>query len=108
MKNKISKDDFVLAIEDVKNVNKYTDGLNNYFHKNGVDGYIFQPDCSETVLRLLHNLFEESDKDGWIEYFCFELDFGAKWKRGMITKKDGSDIKLQTPQDLYDYLCECE
>lgn len=104
----INKEDFVTTIEDIKLVNSYQDGLNNFFRKNNVDGYIFQPDCTATVLRLLHNIFGEADRDNWIEYFCFELDFGKKWKPDSVTKKDGTSIKLQTIEDLYEFLCECE
>lgn len=100
----LSKEDFVDAINDVETVFKYQEGLNNYFRKNNVEGYIFQPDCSSTVLRLLHLILGDSDKDKWIEYFCFELDFGKKWEPGMITEKDGTDIILKTPEDLYELL----
>ena len=37
----ISKDEFVKAINDIENVHRYQEGLNNYFRKNNVDGYIF-------------------------------------------------------------------
>lgn len=102
----MTKEDFVSAIEDVKNASKYQDGLNNYFRKNNVEGFIIQPDCSSTVLRLLHNIFGEADKGDWIEYFCLDLDYGKKWKPETATEKDGSDIKLETAEDLYDFLCK--
>lgn len=102
----ISKEDFIKAINDIEKVNKYHDSLNSFFQKNEVDGYIFQPDCVDTVLRLLHIVFGEADRDNWIEYFCYELNFGKKWKSGCITKKDGTDIKLETSEDLYNYLME--
>lgn len=104
MNRGISKEDFVNAINKIKQVNAYHEGLNNYFRKNGVDGYIFQPDCTDTALRLLHIMFGNADKDGWIEYFCIELEFGKKWAKGTVTEKDGMDIKLETAEDLYDYL----
>lgn len=100
----LSKDDFVDALKDVEMVCKYQEGLNNFFRKNNVDGCIFQPDCSSTVLRLLHLILNDADKDKWIEYFCFELDFGKKWEPGMITEKDGTEIILKTPEDLYEVL----
>lgn len=46
----------------------------------------------------------ERDKDEWIEYFCFELNFGKKWEPGLIRDDNGLDIVLQTPEDLYDLL----
>lgn len=100
----IDKEQFINAISDVESVYRYQEGLNNYFRKNNVDGYIFQPDCSSTVIGLLHNTLGEKDKDGWIDYFCFELDFGKKWKEGTITEKDGTDIVLKTAEDLYNLL----
>ena len=100
----LSKEQFINAINDVENVCRYQEGLNNYFRKNNVDGYIFQPDCSSTVIGLLHTVLGEKDKDEWIDYFCFELDFGKKWKEGVITEKDGTDIILKTAEDLYNLL----
>ena len=96
----LSKEEFVKAINDVENVCRYQEGLNNYFRKNNVDGYIFQPDCSSTVIGLLHTILGEKDKDEWIDYFCFELDFGKKWKEGTITEKNGTEIILKTDEDL--------
>ncbi len=38
-----------------------------------------------------------------LDYYCFELDFGRKWRPGMVTV-NGSYVKLQTPEDLWSYL----
>lgn len=101
--NFISKEDFVNIIEDVKNTNDYQNNLNNFFRLNDVDGYIYQPDCCCAVIKLLHIIFQDADAEEWISYFCFELDFGRKWKPGTINH-DGKEITLSTPEDLYDYL----
>ena len=69
----ITKEYFNEIMENVKNTCKYQEGLNDYFSKNGVDGYIYQPDCVDTTMKLLHNIFGEKDIDEWISYFCFEL-----------------------------------
>ena len=59
----------------------------------------------EMILSLLEDAMggdkEEAD---WIGYFIYELDWGAKWKTGMITEKDGTDIKLATLEYLYNRL----
>ena len=52
----LSKEEFVSAINDVENVYKYQEGLNNFFRKNNVDGYIFSPDCYTTVIKLLKGI----------------------------------------------------
>lgn len=100
----ISKEDFVSIMDDLQKTNDYQRGLNRYFKNNDVDGYIYQPDCSCSVIKLLHMIFSDADFNEWISYFCFELDFGRKWKPKIITEKDGTDIKLETSEDLYNYL----
>ena len=77
----ISKDDFVKAIEDVRSAERCSTNLNYFFKENKVDGYLFFPDCSTTVVRLLHKFFGKADQDDWISYFCFELDFGKNGRK---------------------------
>ena len=100
----ITKDEFVAIVNEIEQVHKYSDSLNTFFHKNNVQGYLFQPNCTETALRLLHLIFKSEDTDEWISYFCYELDFGRKYKEGIVKDKDGADIKLQTAEDLYELL----
>ena len=57
-------------------------------------------------IKILHKLFEEKDVDEWISYFCFELDFGKKYKEGCIKDENGKDIPLATSDDLYTILTE--
>lgn len=100
----ISKELFVEVIEDAKKSDDYQNWLNKQLKANGVDGYLFQPTCVDSVIKLLHAYFGDSDADDMISYFCFELDYGRKWKTGMITKRDGFDIDISTPEKLYEYL----
>jgi len=39
-----------------------------------------------------------------IGYFCWELDFGHKWKPGCMTDVFGRDVKLSNVRELYDHL----
>jgi hypothetical protein len=102
----INKQDFINVIADIEKVYRYHENVNDFLRKNNVEGYIFQPDCSSTVIMLLHIMFGENDKNDWINYFCNEIDFGHKWVSGMIKDKDGSDIKLKNSGDLYDLLLQ--
>lgn len=102
----ITKENFKKIMEDVKLAHNYQEKLNNFFSKNNVDGYIFQPDCTCAVLQLLHLIFKEKDANEWISYFCFELDFGKKYKEGKVLDKNGKKIPLATIDDLYDLLTE--
>lgn len=56
------------------------------------------------LLKLLREVME--DKDDWIGYWMWELDFGKKWEPGKITSLDGTDIKLETLDDLWNLLTE--
>jgi len=58
------------------------------------------------VNTLIVQLLQESmnDKEEWISYWIYELEFGSKWRKGTITDKNKKDIKLQTAEDLYSYL----
>ncbi len=100
----ITKDLFCEIIEDAKKADEYQNWLNAQLQKNGAEGYLFQPTCIDSVIKLLHFYFGNSDIDDMISYFCFELNYGKKWKEGMLIDKDGNDIVLSTPSDLYNYL----
>ena len=47
---------------------------------------------------------EMNDENKWIDYFCYELDFGKEYKEGSVTEKDDSIIDLSTASKLYDFL----
>lgn len=106
IKDIITKEVFNEIIEDIRIANDYQENLNKFFSKNGADGYIFQPDCTCSVLKLLHLIFGEKDADEWIEHFCLELNFGRKYKEGDVLDKDGKNIPLTTTDDLYRLLTE--
>lgn len=102
----ITKEYFNEIMRDIQSTYEYQEGLNDYFSKNGVDGHIYQPDCVDTTMKLLHRLFGEKDANEWISYFCFELDFGRKYKNNIVKDEHGKDIPLATFDDLYNLLTE--
>lgn len=104
MNKVISKELFIEVLEDLKRAEKYSSDLNTFFKKHDVDGYIFQPDCSVSVILLLHEIFGDADKEDWISYFCYDLEFGKKWCPGVVKDEHGNDIPLSTPEELYAFL----
>ncbi len=52
----------------------------------------------DVILDLLENHF--NDEDAWISYWVFDLEFGKKYKPGMIII-DKEDVSLKTIEDLY-------
>lgn len=100
----ITREVFKEIMKEIQKTYDYQEGLNKYFEKNDVDGYLYQPDCMSATIKLLHIIFEERDVDEWISYFCFDLNFGRKYKEGMVTDENGTNISLVTIDDLYDLL----
>lgn len=82
------------------------------------------PECNSANLmyknHLLSNalfkVLQEEMKDerlnefgqSWIEWFCWETDFGRESFRLKAYRKDKSVIKMYTAGDLYDYLMEAK
>lgn len=54
------------------------------------------------LFRLLEKLFLDGEK--WIRYWVYDLDFGKNWEPGTVIDNDGTDVVLQTPQQLHDFL----
>lgn len=100
----IDKDTFVKAINDVKAAYDFQVQLDDFYRKNGGYRKVDYPDCIDTVIDLLHSIFWKADRNGWIEYFCFELNFGRNYKDGTITYENGGNIRIKTAEDLYDFL----
>lgn len=42
----------------------------------------------------------------WIDYYCFDLDWGTHWRPGAVKDAAGNDIPLKTLEDLYRLLTE--
>lgn len=65
-------------------------------------------DCFHPLSTIIDKFIEllsrvTNDNNNWISYFIFELDFGAKWKSGMVSDSEG-DVPLETIDDLYEML----
>ena len=90
----LSKEEFVYYMEEVKKVDDFNDKLNTLFSNYGPDGCVFLPTHAYTLFTLLHR----------ISYFCFELDFGKKYKPGTVLDSNGAEINLSTIDSLYDFL----
>jgi len=63
----ISKELFVEVLEDAKKSDDYQNWLNKQLKENGADGYIFQPTCVDSVVKLLHFYFEDAENIYYIK-----------------------------------------
>lgn len=103
----MTKELFISAIEAIQKQDKYD---NNFADKLGE---AFPDAFSANLLpknhwlqnALIEILVEETkDTCGWIEYFCWELDFGKRNDTLKVTDKDGNNIPLSTPGELWEVL----
>jgi len=69
-------------------------------------GLVYDGQFVESIINSLKTEFgiSENNSSNMLDYFIYDLDFGNNWKTGDITDTNGNDIKLQTNEDLYDYL----
>lgn len=104
----ISKEKFLKLMNKMYNDLCFEEDLNRMCSdKQLIEGFInvYDSYMSETI-ELLHLIFGKADADHWIEYYCYELDFGRNYKPGAIQADDGIDIPLKTPEDLWNLLVE--
>lgn len=60
---------------------------------------LYYPSLISEVIELLGK--EVDDKDDWISYFIFELDFGKQNDVLQVKGCDGNEIPLKTTKDLW-------
>ena len=100
----ITREQFVKLMQKIQKKSDMLDDLNRLFAKYDTDITIFASEDLDVAVEALHAAFGEADEDDCISYYCWDLDFGRSWEPGMITAENGDDVKLETPDDLY----ECE
>jgi hypothetical protein len=103
----ISKEDFVKALNRVRD--DWDNGCNIHkaLHNLGVDVNDNRVGLIDTYLELLARLVSEEhylNVLGDIEFFCYELDFGRNWTTDSLTYKDGTSIDISSADKLYDFL----
>lgn len=109
MKNEveITYDEFEKYLKEIESIMRLTDALIDIevnFHDKAKDKEfsLWFPTMVDSVITLLAKVFD--DKEKWIDYWVWELDCGKEYKDGMVTERDGSNIPLKTPSDLWNLL----
>ena len=98
----ISKSEFRQILNKLKENEEFIDEINNVLRKFGRDGYIFLTGLEDTIVRLLENIF--GDTDQWISYWVWEKDFGKNYEDGDAVDENGDIIHIKTAEELYDFL----
>lgn len=106
----ITKEKFFEILDYLQEINNFENDFRKLLYTSKKDSDFLDAamftDCRlvDYIIYLLQNEFE--DVEGWIPYWIYELDFGRSWYRGMIIESEWRDIKLQTKEDLYDFLID--
>ena len=98
----LTKDQFVDAINDIKEYQRKLDNIQSVLEENCEESIFWPPSLESTLINVLSMMF--NDENDNIGYFIYDLNFGEYWEPGYITDVDGTDIKMQTAENLYDYL----
>lgn len=99
----MTKSEFVEAINAIKEYHKKVDNIQAVLEENCEYAVLCPPSLESALVHALVDSF--NDSTGVIDYFIYELKFGDKWHPGCITVHN-EDFKMQTPEDLYDYLVD--
>ena len=108
----MKKETFVEVIEAIKKQCEHdeimADKLSEvYKDSRKEDLYYYNAYIMNALIGLLQEGMDDMELcqfgQSWIEYFMFELDFGAK-NDTMKVYQSGKEIKMSTSGELYDYL----
>ena len=56
------------------------------------------------LIRILQEEFKDKTAHSWIEYYCYELDFGRENWRLKARDENKKEIPLSNPEQLYNLL----
>lgn len=100
----MKKELFLKAINELKKQYDFEQDL----YDRGIDIIDCYP--IQSICTTLQELISDGVKDEydpiygtWLDYFIYDLEFGKKFKAGMVGYKDGRDLDMSTPEALWDY-----
>lgn len=107
-KTKIKKQTFIEAIESIDKLHKknmeFAEKMSKCFPNTRSVDFISDNDfVTNSLISVLQELFNDKNANSWIEYFCWELDFGREnWR--LKANENGKEIQLSNAGQLFDYL----
>lgn len=105
----ISKELFVETIEKIKQQHNHdlqcAEKLKDVFPNAFTANLMYENHLiMNQLVKLLQVQLNDENEHSWIEYFMWELDFGAKNDKYKATDKNGNNIPLLNASELYDLL----
>ena len=107
----MKKETFVLAIEAIEKQIKQDIEVSETLHKVFPDAIqcTLLPDnhhIHNALITVLQEVMQDNNPDkSWIEFYCFDLDFGKENYRVKVANETGN-IPLSNPAELYDCLIQ--
>lgn len=99
----ISKDLFVATMERLEKLDNNMAALDDAMYALCPDFCGFYiPEMIEITMDVLKEIF--NDKDEWIKYCAYQLDYLSKYEHGMVTWENGLIVDLSTWENVYDFL----
>ena len=104
----ISLHDFDKAIRFIEERDKGVEKVNKVFTEEFEDSVFYPYFKYEAAFvdLLVAAVSDNYDAREDIECFLYELDYGHNWEPGMITEAGGTDVKMSSTEDLYNYIVE--
>jgi len=105
---KLNKQTFIQAIESIDKLHKknieFAEKISKCFPNSRSADFISDNDfVTNSLITVLQELFNDKNAHSWIEYFCWELDFGREnWR--LKANDNGKEIPLSNAGQLFDYL----
>lgn len=108
---KLSFEDFTRHIKDIQLMSELQDKINDAkysFNKSETKEafHFYFPTGADNIIELLAML--TNDKNEWIDYWIYELEFGARADDFECTDGKGNIIPLRTIEDLWAVLNQSE
>lgn len=101
----LTKEEFIRRINNIEEQFQHDNKCHKAFSTILKNDYVSNYDYNLILTDYIDMLeYIMDDKSQMITYFIYDLEFGKKYKDGMIIKHDGTIIKLKTVEDLYNYL----
>lgn len=105
-----SFDDFKKAMNTICDYIEFDNEMSKVFDAyNKKTGNPGEPEFYGTLVGAIADLLTaimRDEENQWIYYWLFELERGKHYTDGCVKYADGSPIKLETIEDLWNLLCE--
>lgn len=100
----MTKELFIKTIDFIRELNVEENNFNNMLRQidNEFGGGFIYNKPIDYITRLLKELV--NDESDWINYYCWEIDFGRKYYEGCVTEADGTPIPLSSAEDLWNII----